>query len=470
MFCRRDLHTEAHGAGVGRAPRILNPLIMPSPLLIENGTVLSTGGRPSVRHNCSVLIENGLITRVAPKDRFGRFAGRRLNAAGRMVMPGLINAHTHFYSTFARGLTTAKPAQDFNGVLRNLWWRLDSALTTEDCYYSALIALLDAIRHGTTTILDHHASPRAIAGSLGAIERAVKETGLRACLCYEVSDRDGARIAKEGLAENVLFIRRCQQRQDAHLKALFGLHASFTLSDASLEKAASLGHELRTGFHIHVAEAESDQAAARRASGMRVVERLKQFDILGRRSVAAHCVHVNRKEMDLLAETQTAVVHNPQSNMNNAVGVADVIGMSRRNILLGLGTDAMTANMLEELRAALWGQHLSTGNPSAGFSEVVAALFVNNPKIAGRIFGLRFGEIREGCAGDAVIFDYTPPTPLEGANLFGHLVFGLSQSAVDSTIVGGRVLMENKRLELNLDEERVTARARELAGDLWKRL
>jgi putative selenium metabolism protein SsnA len=443
---------------------------MPRPLLIENGTVLSTGGKPSVRRGCSVLIENGLIARVAPKDRFSRFAGRRLNAAGKMVMPGLINAHNHFYSTFARGLTKSKPAKDFTAVLKNLWWRLDSALTTEDCYYSALIALLDSIRHGTTTVIDHHASPRAVAGSLGAIERAVKETGIRACLCYELSDRDGARITKEGLAENVLFIRRCQQREDACLKALFGLHASFTLSDASLEKAARMGHELRTGFHIHVAEAENDQAATRRACGMRVVERLKQFEILGRRSIAAHCVHINRKEMDLLAETQTAVVHNPQSNMNNAVGVADVIEMSRRKILLGLGTDAMTANMLEEVRVALWGQHLLTGNPSAGFPEVAAALFVNNPIIAGRIFGLPFGEIREGCPGDVAVFDYTPPTPLDDTNLSGHLVFGLSESAVDSTIVGGRVLMENKRLKLNMDEERVNARARELAKDLWKRM
>ncbi len=442
---------------------------MPRPLLIENGTVLSPGGKPSVRRGCSVLIEDGLITRVAPKDRFRGFAGRRLNATGKMLMPGLINAHTHFYSTFARGLTKVKPAKDFTGVLKNLWWRLDSALTTEDCYYSALIALLDSIRHGTTTLIDHHASPQAVAGSLGAIERAVKETGLRACLCYELSDRGGGRIMQEGLAENVRFIRRCQQPDNAHVKALFGLHASFTLSDASLEKAASLGHELRTGFHIHVAEAESDQTAAQRASDMRVVERLKQFEILGRRSIAAHCVHVNKKEMDLLAETETAVVHNPQSNMNNAVGVADVIEMTRRKILLGLGTDAMTANMLEELRVALWSQHLSAGNPSAGFCEVVAALFVNNPKIAGRIFGLHFGEIREGCAGDVAIFDYTPPTPLDDTNLFGHLVFGLSESAVDSTIVGGRVLMQNKKLKLNIDEERVNARARELAKDLWKR-
>jgi cytosine/adenosine deaminase-related metal-dependent hydrolase len=219
-----------------------------------------------------------------------------------------------------------------------------------------------------------------------------------------------------------------------------------------------------------VAEAESDQAAARRVSGMRVVERLKRFGILGPRSIAAHGVHINRKEMDLLAETETAVVHNPQSNMNNAVGVADVIEMSRRKILLGLGTDAMTANMLGELRVALWAQHLSAGNPSAGFSEVVAALFVNNPKIAGQIFGLPLGEIREGCAGDVAVFDYIPPTPLDETNLFGHLVFGLSESAVDSTIVGGRILMKNKKLTLNIDEERVNARARELAKELWKRL
>jgi putative selenium metabolism protein SsnA len=469
MFCRRVIHAAAHGAGTGCASGILT-IIMPRPLLIENGTVLSTGQMPSVRKGLAVLIEGGLITRVAPRDRFRRFAGTRLDAAGKIVMPGLINAHTHFYSTFARGLTKTKPAKDFSGVLKNLWWRLDSALTTEDCYYSALIALLDSIRHGTTTVIDHHASPQAVAGSLGAIERAAKESGLRACLCYELSDRDGARVMNEGLAENAEFIRRSQQYDNPCLKALFGLHASFTLSDASLQKAASLGHELQTGFHIHVAEAESDQAAERRVSGMRVVERLKRFGILGPRSIAAHGVHINRKEMDLLAETETAVVHNPQSNMNNAVGVADVIEMSRRKILLGLGTDAMTANMLGELRVALWAQHLSAGNPSAGFSEVVAALFVNNPKIAGQIFGLPLGEIREGCAGDVAVFDYIPPTPLDETNLFGHLVFGLSESAVDSTIVGGRILMKNKKLTLNIDEERVNARARELAKELWKRL
>jgi putative selenium metabolism protein SsnA len=456
-------------------------------LLIENGTVLTGGKTMAVLPNHSVLVENGYITKIAPKKQIKGFAGKRIDASGKVVMPGLINAHTHFYSTFARGLTKARPARDFVGVLKNLWWRLDSALTTEDCYYSALIAVLDSIRHGTTTLIDHHASPQAVRGSLPAIEKAVRQTGLRACLCYELSDRDGTRIAKEGLEENVSFVRHCQHssgRKSAltshsqpstlnpqpTVSALFGLHAAFTLKNATLEKAAALGHQLGTGFHIHVAEAQSDQDFSQSHYRKRVVQRLNQFGILGPQSIAAHCVHVNPREMEILAETETAVVHNPQSNLNNAVGIADVLALMQRGVLVGLGTDAMTTNMLEELRVALWGQHIRAQNPSVGFSEVVSALFANNPLIAARAFGLPLGELRAGCVGDVVVVDYDPPTPLSADNPFGHLVFGLSQAAVDTTIVGGRVLMENRRLALNLDEARINARARELAARLWKRL
>lgn len=442
---------------------------MQESLLIENATLLSTGGAPSVRRNHSILIKDGLIARIAPNGRVGAYSGKRMDAQGRVAIPGLINAHTHLYSAFARGMMKVRPSHDFMGVLRNLWWRLDSALTAEDCYQSALVGLIDSIRHGTTTVIDHHASPGAVDGSLGAIARAAAETGLRACLCYEVSDRDGARVAREGLQENSRFIRHCQAHGDDGLRALFGLHASFTISDGTLEEAASLGHALGAGFHIHAAESLGDQQATRRASRLSVIGRLGKAGILGRRSIAAHCIHVSQREMDMLAETGTAVAHNPQSNMNNAVGTANVIEMARRGAVLGLGTDAMTANMLEELRVALWAQRAESRNPSAGFREVCGALFDGNPRIASRIFGLRFGELRKGCVGDLAIFDYDPPTPLVSENALGHVVFGLSEARVDATVVGGRVLMERGRLLIGVDEERANARARELARNLWQR-
>ena len=388
-------------------------------LLIENGTVLTAGETPAVLPNHSVLIENGYITRIAPKSRLKRSAGKRIDASRKVVAPGFINAHTHFYSTFARGLTKTRPAGNFRGRAEEslVAARLGPdhrglLLQRADCP-----ARCDPSRHD-----DAHrppCQPPRRPRLPAAIEKAVKQTGLRACLCYELSDRDGARISKEGLEENVAFIRHCQRQQPEvrsqgsrlsrlsrsspssplNLAALFGLHAAFTLKDATLEKAAALGQELGTGFHIHVAEAESDQQFSQQKHRLRVVERLNKFGILGPRSIAAHCVHVNRRELDILSETQTAVVHNPQSNLNNAVGIADVVAMAKRNVLVGLGTDAMTTNMLEELRVALWAQHLRAQNPSVGFSEVVSALFVNNPKIAGRSFDLPLGELREGCAG-----------------------------------------------------------------------
>lgn len=442
---------------------------MTSPLLIENAILLSTGGKPAVRTGQSVLIENGVISRVAPRARFRGFRGRRLDAGAGVAVPGLINAHTHFYSALALGLTRAMPSANFLEVLRNLWWRLDTALTLEDCRVSAELSLLESIRHGVTAVVDHHASPNAIEGSLETIAGAVRRAGLRACLCYEVTDRGGPGRARLGLEENSRFIRRCQDEGGSRLRALFGLHASFTLSDATLEEAASLGREFVSGFHIHVAEDALDQADARRRSQKTAVERLERAGILGGRSIAAHCVHVSPGDRTILAETGTAVVHNPQSNLNNAVGIADLAGLRARGALVGLGTDAMTANPLEELRAALWAQHHARRSPSAGFAEAAGALFEGNPEIARRIFGLRFGEIRPGFAGDLAIFRYDPPTPLGRENALAHALFGLSQSAVETTIVGGRVLMERRRLKVELDEPRVRARARELARKLWRR-
>jgi len=331
------------------------------------------------------------------------------------------------------------------------------------------VALLDAIRKGTTTLVDHHASPGAVRGSLDRIARAVRRTGLRACLCYEVSDRDGERVREEGLEENAAFARSVGGGRDPQLRALFGLHAAFTLSDATLDRAAALGREAGVGFHVHVAEAGSDVSANRARHGATPVARLAARGLLGGDSIAAHAVHVDQADVELLARGGAFVAHNPQSNLNNAVGIADVVRLDRAGVPVGLGTDAMTADMLEELRVGLWAQHLRQDDPVAGFRELTGALARRNPELASRLWGFPLGTLAPGGAADLAIVDYDPPTPLDDASALGHLVFGLSQAVVDTTVCGGRVLMEGKRLHPDLDEPRVMARSRERARKLWER-
>ena len=221
------------------------------------------------------------------------------------------------------------PATNFLEILERLWWKLDRALLWDDVRASALICLVDAIRHGCTTLIDHHASPNVIDGSLDIIADAVKETGLRASLCYEVTDRNGLDGARAGIAENVRFIKRCRQERDPQLGASFGLHAALTVSDETLEASRAAVAGLGAGFHIHVAEDKADEDESLRKYGLRVVERRQKFDILGPRSIAVHCVHLDEFEKDILHETWTWVTHQPRSNMNNAVGLPDVAGMLR---------------------------------------------------------------------------------------------------------------------------------------------
>jgi len=438
-------------------------------LLITNGTIAVPGPVPRLLVDHELLIECGVITRIAPRAVVDPLHVDTLDAHGLLVLPGFINLHTHLYSTFARGLSKTLPAQDFGGVLNTLWWRLDKALTLDDCYWSALPALLEAIRRGTTTVIDHHASPHAVSGSLVSIARAVRQAGVRAALCYEVSDRDGQAVAHEGILENVAFLAGVAATGEEHLKAMFGLHASFTLSEKTLVSAAEAARDAGIGIHVHVAESLVDQEETFRSTGQRVVNRLARTGVLGPTAIAAHCVHVDPEEMDLLASTGTVVAHNPQSNMNNAVGVADVAALRAHNVHVGLGTDAMTMDMREELRAGIWAQRLRSGDTSAGCGDLVHALWTENPAMVSRIWDMPIGTLQEGSAADIILVEYRPPTPLTDESLPGHLVYGIAGAPVVTTIVDGRVLMLDGKLLLDLDEQEVAVKARVAAERLWKR-
>ncbi len=441
-------------------------------MLIINGTLITFGADPRIISDGALRIQNGLISEVSTTSELtGKYPGEeKVDASGKLVMPGLICAHTHFYGLFARGMSLpGEPPADFPQILERLWWRLDKALRPEDVRYSALVCLVDAIRNGTTTLIDHHASPRAIPGSLDVIAEAAAEAGVRCSLCYEVSDRDGPEAAQAGLDENARFIAKVRDHKEL-LGAAFGLHASLTLSDETLVRAADLAHDLDVGFHIHVAEGISDVQDSLQKYGLRVVERLADRGILGPKTIAAHCVHVNDHELDILRDTGTRVVHNPRSNMNNAVGVARVPQMLASAIEVGLGNDGFSNNMFREMKTAYLLHKLASEDPRVlGADQVLTMAVHNNARTAQLFFVQPLGELAPGACADIVFLDYAPPTPLTVGNLPWHIIFGMDGANVSTTIVAGKVLMHNRELK-TLDEEAIAARSRELATAAWQRL
>jgi putative selenium metabolism protein SsnA len=439
-------------------------------MLITNGTLATFGETNQLVHDGALLVEGDRIVALGKTSelREQHPDEETIDARGKLVLPGLICAHTHFYGAFARGMALKTEApSNFPQILEYLWWRLDKTLNADDVRYSALVCLVDAIRNGTTTLLDHHASPHALAGSLDVIAEAVEESGLRACLCYEVSDRDGDEITAQGLEENERFI---QASHSDRLAATFGLHASLSLSDETLARAVEMAGQLDVGFHIHAAEDKADVDDSLKKYGLRVIERLEKAGILGPKSIAAHCVHIDAFETDILRETKTNVAHNPRSNMNNAVGTADVLRMLRRGINVGLGNDGFSNNMFTEMKTTYLVHKMHQQDPRVmGADQVLEMGVRNNARIAGIFFPGRLGELSVGAYADIIILDYVPTTPMDVGNLPWHLIFGMAGGQVSTTIVGGKLLMKERQL-LTLDEEAICARSRELAQKVWARM
>src|SRR5579859_778051 len=441
-------------------------------MLLTNATLINWTPR-QVEPDRALLLHDGLIADIGPSaDLIARYPGEtRYDAAGRLVMPGNICAHTHFYGAYARGLAIPGPApRDFPEILRKLWWPLDKSLAPDDVRLSALVSLVDAVKHGTTTLFDHHASPNAIIGSLDVIAGAVEQAGLRAVLCYEVSDRDGLEKAKAGIAENVRFLQAA--RAHKQIAATLSLHDALPISDATLQACAEANAAVSKdgGFHIHVAEHEADEEDSIHKSGMRVVERLKRLGILGPRSIIAHAVHVNSAELDILRESGTWVTHQPRSNMNNAVGAAAFDTMIHSGIKLCLGNDGFSNAMWQEWKAAYFLHKVTSRDPrAANGDDVVLAACDHNARLAETYFpGQTFGKLEIGAVADMLVVDYHPFTPLTGGNLPWHVLFGFEPSMVTATIVGGQVLMWDRQLR-TLDEAAIAAEALAHAPSVWGR-
>lgn len=443
-------------------------------MLIHHANVITWGEPNQILEDHAVLLTGGLIREIGPSQQLAtRYPeAERWDAGGQYLMPGNLCAHTHFYGAFARGMAIpGRAPRDFPEILRKLWWPLDKSLRAEDVRYSALVSLVDAIRHGTTTLLDHHASPNCISGSLDLLAEAVVESGLRAVLCYEVTDRDGPTKAQTGIEENLRFLLRCAGGDLAggRVAATFGLHASLTLSDETLDACRRAAPE-GTGFHIHLAEHEADEQDSVDKSGLRATARLERHGILGEHTIVAHAVHVDAAEIELLANSGTWVTHQPRSNMNNAVGAAEVEAMLKAGIKVCLGNDGFSNAMWEEWKTAYLLHKVWHRDPRRMGGETVVQMAVHhNAALAASFFpGAPLGVIAPGARADLILVDYQPITPLSAGNLPWHMLFGFRDSMVTATIVEGQVLMRDRHL-LTLDEAEISARARQLAPEVWRR-
>lgn len=443
-------------------------------MLILNAKVVTWEKPNRIRSGVGLFIQGGLIKEMMPDDelKLKYPAEEIMDAQGQYLMPGNICAHTHFYGAYSRGMAIPGAAPDvFQTILEKLWWPLDKSLSLEDVNNSTLVCLADAIHHGTTTLVDHHASPNAIEGSLDEIEKAVNQAGLRAVLCYEVTDRDGKEKALAGIHENVRMINKCAHypQTTSKIAAMFGLHASLTLSDETLETCRKETPS-KTGFHIHVAEHEVDEYDSIAKSGTRIIDRLQRYNILGPRTIAAHAVHVDAKEIQLLAETQTWVSHQPRSNMNNGVGLGNVESFMRAGVKVGLGNDGFSNAMWEEWKAAYLGHKLVNRDPRRmNGMDVVQMAVYNNAELAEVFFpGAPIGSIVPGARADLILVDYHPYTDLNAGNIPWHILFGFNESMITTTMVDGKILMKDRKL-LTLNEEEISEKGRELSAKVWKR-
>ena len=441
-------------------------------MLITNANIITWESPNRILPNYALYIEGNHIKEIGTtKALTAKYPkAKPTDANGQYVMPGGICAHTHFYGAFARGMAIPGPApKDFPEILRKLWWPLDRSLDAEAVRYSALVCLVDAIKHGTTTLIDHHASPNFIDGSLDLIADAVDKSGLRGVLCYEVTDRDGVDKANAGINENVRFLKRLASDPHPRLAATFGLHASLTLSGSTLQACRAAAPE-GTGFHVHTAEHESDEYDSLAKSNMRVIDRLLKHNILGPKTITAHGVNFDAREMEILKETDTWLSHQPRSNMNNAVGVAQIESMMRLGIKVCLGNDGFTNSMWDEWKTAYLLHKIENRDPRRmGGYDVTQMAIYNNSALANMFFpSAPIGQIIPGAVAALIFVDYHPFTPLTDGNLPWHIIFGFQQSMVTTTIAAGKVLMKDRKL-LTLDEAEIAERAREIAPRIWKR-
>jgi len=429
-------------------------------ILLSNGTILNFNPA-RVDKNSDVAIDGNKIIAIGQQLSSQYPNAEAIDLNGKIVMPGLVCAHNHFYSSLARGmLAKIKTSGNFVEMLENLWWKLDRALDDKILYCSGMIGALDAIKSGTTAVIDHNSSPNFIKGSLSVLKEAFEENGLRGILCYEITDRNGKTGMKNGLDESLDFANSVKESE--LIEAAIGGHALFTLSDDSLKQISEVIKKTGRGIHIHVGEDKYDAEHSEEKYSKSILERLDSFKLLNDKSILAHGVWLNEKDLKILNKRKSFLVHNPRSNMNNNVGYLKSITEVKN---LAIGTDGIGADMFEETRFAYFKSKEEIRNLSP--SDFVNYLWSGN-KILEKYFNQKFGKIEIGYTADLIISDYSSPTPLTKENAAAHFLFGFSSQNVESVIINGRFVYCDRAFPIVLSK--VYNKTKKSATKLWKRM
>lgn len=439
-----------------------------STIVIKNTRVLQTMEPIEVLEGVDVVIKDDTIAAVGKAASDGIKADKVIDGKGKTVIPGMVCGHHHYYSGLSRGmLISAGPQTDFIQVLKEWWWRLDRGLQEESVYYSSMICSIEALLAGTTSVVDHHASPAYIEGSLSTIAKGLKETGLRGLTCYEVTDRnDGMREVERGVEENIRFAKEVDAEKKKNggktlVEAMIGGHAPFTIPDDGLKMMSAAMKETGRGMHLHIAEDKYDVVYSHHHYNKDIVDRLESFDLLNDKTLLVHGLHLNKHEAEVINKHKCFFAHNPRSNMNNHVGYCGVL-QDVDNLIIG--TDGCGGNMFEEIKIGFF-KHKDNGG-SWWPADYVKALTRGN-KLLEKYYGEKFGRVEKGYKADLAILDYQNPTPLKKENAAGHIVWGMGSNVVESVIVNGDLRVENHKV-VGLDAEKIFREASECAEKLWK--
>ncbi|TFG81315.1 MAG: putative aminohydrolase SsnA [Spirochaetales bacterium] len=421
----------------------------------------------SVSEPMDVAIDGSKIVEVG-SGLAGKYRGAQRVSPGGYVSPGLVCSHNHFYSALARGLSVAiEPSKDFAQQLKNLWWRLDRALDEGIVRASGLAGAADAAMLGVTSVVDHHASPEFIDGSLDVLREGFETVGIRGLLCYETTDRNGRDGADAGVRENVRFARALDTERtngkDPLVDAAIGAHAPFTVDDRTLSALAAACKSTGRGLHIHVAEDKFDAVDSRYRFDKDICVRLDEAGLLGPKTILGHGLFLSLSEVELVNDRDSFIAHNARSNMNNCVGYNDKIGLYRNAVL---GTDGIGSDMMEEANFAFFKHHDSGGSM---WMDAFLGMLQNGNRLLERYFpGKRFGRVEAGYEADLTFWDYDPPTPLEDENVAGHAAFGMGSRMVSSTMVAGKFIVKDRKPLF--DAKAIAARGRSETRRLWQRM